>query len=56
MNEDTKSPFNFIVYMFLNQPSFLATTGGGGEEKKIFNKVFQYFPWQHRINIGTIQR
>lgn len=42
MNEDTKSPFNFIVYMFLNQPSFLATTGGG-EEKKILIKYFSIF-------------
>lgn len=55
MNEDTRSSFNFIVYMFFNQPSFLATTGGGGEEKKQFNKVFQYFPRQRRINIGTIK-
>lgn len=42
MNEDTKSPFNFIVYMFLNQPSFLATTGGG-EEKFFLIKYFSIF-------------
>lgn len=43
MNEDTKSPFNFIVYMFLNQPSFLATTGGGGEEKFFLIKYSNIF-------------